>query len=181
MGWVSKKPNWIVVAIMAALLGFIGLNQYASRHYGREALIKKHYIRPDYQIDSWGNASNLHLSKAASLANDNKYDPALAHLDSIFPLDPIFGKAKLLSTFIYFEQGKYTYSRDLARSLLSLRDKRLQYFSNWLQILSNIGLGEFTLAKEQLAILKKDQSKRFSPEMEALENDLNHPLLSFVF
>lgn len=178
---VSKKPNWIVVLAMTGLLGFLGLHRYATYYHGSEALIKKHYIRPDYKIDAWGNAGNLYLSKAANLANDKKWDQALAHLDSIFPLDPIFGKAKLLSTFIYFEQGKYSYSRDLAKSLLSLRDRRLQYFSNWLHILSNIGLGDSALAKEQLAILKKDQTKRFSPEMAALEIDLSNPWRYIVF
>lgn len=178
---LSKKPNWLVVLAMTCLLGFLGLNRYANRYYGREVLIKKHYIRPDYKIDAWGNAGNLHLSKAANFANNKKWDQALAQLDSIFPLDPIFGKAKLLSTFIYFEQGKYAYSRDLAKSLLSLRDKRLKYFSNWLHILSNVGLGDVRLAKEQLNIIKEDKSKRFSPEMESLLKDLNHPLVYFVF
>ena len=177
----SKRPNWKVVAAMASLLSILVLHRYATDYYGNEIIIKKHYIRPDYKIDAWGNAGNLHLSKAANLANDKKWDQALAHLDSIFPLDPIFGKAKLLSTFIYFEQGKYTYSRDLAKSLLSLRDKRLQYFSNWLHILSNVGLGDARLAKEQLSIIKEDKSKRFTPEMEALEKDLHHPLRYFIF
>jgi len=178
---LSKKPNWTVVAAMTGLLAFLVLSRYASYYYGNETLIKKHYIRPDYKIDAWGNASNLHLSKAADLASVKKWDQALLHLDSIFPLDPIFGKARLLSTFIYFEQGKYTYSRDLAKSLLSLRDKRLQYFSNWLHILSNVGLGNGRLAKEQISIIREDKSKRFTPEMEALEKDLHHPLRYFVF
>jgi hypothetical protein len=116
----SKRPNWIVVAAMASLLSILVLHRYATDYYGNEIIIKKHYIRPDYKIDAWGNAGNLHLSKAAHLANDKKWDQALAHLDSIFPLDPIFGKAKLLSTFIYFEQGKYTYSRDLAKSIFQI-------------------------------------------------------------
>lgn len=177
----SKKPNWTLVAAMTGLLAFLVLNRYATYYYGNETLIKKHYIRPDYKIDAWGNASNLHLSKAAHLASVKKWDQALLHLDSIFPLDPIFGKARLLSTFIYFEQGKYTYSRDLAKSLLSLRDKRLQYYSNWLHILSNVGLGNSRLAKEQISIIRGDKSKRFTPEMEALEKDLHHPLRYFVF
>ena len=176
-----KKPNWPVVAAMTGLLAFFFLSRYATYYYGNETLIKKHYIRPDYKIDAWGNAGNLHLSKAADLASVKKWDQALLHLDSIFPLDPIFGKAKLLSTFIYFEQGKYSYSRDMAKSLLGLRDKRLQYFSNWLQILSNVGLGHSRLAKEQLSILKEDHTKRFSTEMEALEKDLHHPLRYVVF
>lgn len=177
----SKKPNWTLVLAMTSLLAFLALHRYATHYYGNETLIKKHYTRPDYKIDAWGNASNLHLSKAAQLASVKKWDQALLHLDSIFPLDPIFGKARLLSTFIYFEQGKYTYSRDLAKSLLSLRDKRLHYFSNWLNILSNVGLGNGRLAKEQISIIREDKSKRFTPEMEALEKDLLHPLRYLVF
>ena len=74
----SKRPNWIVVAAMASLLSILVLHRYATDYYGNEIIIKKHYIRPDYKIDAWGNASNLHLSKAANLANNKKWDQALA-------------------------------------------------------------------------------------------------------
>lgn len=178
---LSKKPGRSVVVAIFGLMSLWVLNRYATWNYGNKELIRKHYIRPDYKIDAWGNAGNLHLAKAAQLTEIKKWDQALTQLDSIFPLDPIFGKAKLLSTFIYFEQGKYSYARDMAKSLLGLRDKRLQYFSNWLQILSNVGLGHSRLAKEQLSILKEDHTKRFSTEMEALEKDLHHPLRYVVF
>jgi tetratricopeptide (TPR) repeat protein len=176
-----KKPSHTIITAFFALFVFLALNRYATWHYGNKVLINKHYIRPDYNIDAWGNAGNQHLSKAAQLTRIKKWDLALTQLDSIFPLDPIFGKAQLLATFIYFEMGRYNNARDLAKRLLGLRDKRLQYFSNWLHILSNIGLGNSRLAKEQLSLIKEDQTKRFSTEMEALEKDLHHPLRYLVF
>ncbi|MCB9082098.1 MAG: hypothetical protein H6555_10345 [Lewinellaceae bacterium] len=173
----SRRFLPLVVGVLLLVLtaGFVWW--WAASHYGSAALVKHHFVDPDFSSVQAGSTASTRITNAFSAYEGGQFSQAVELLITVSPSDgPAYGKAQILLGYTYLRQQKYNEAQEVAQTLLALRNGKVRYEAEWLMVMSHLGLKQQALAREELRLLQSDSTHTLSAKQEALLRDLEHPL-----
>lgn len=168
-------PLGLAVLLLALTAGFVGW--WAASHYGSTALVRRHFVDPDFSSVQAGSTASTRIADAFSAYKAGQFSRAVDLLITVSPSDgPAYGKAQILLGYTYLRQQRYSEAQVVAQTLLGLRNGKVRYEAEWLMVMSHLGLKQQALAREELRLLQSDTTHKLPAKQEALLHDLEHPL-----